>query len=231
MCIRDRTYIHRTPASIKDKLTADQYKLYNLIYSRFLASQMTPARYENMSYELEVEGYQFRATFSKMVFNGFRAAYDTPVSYTHLVLQFGSDQVYRWAIRLISLAEVAGYIWFTVEGIIQIWTGKRIPLAPVQEVFTPLPDRKMEDAQRRLEAEPNPTRKMKKKDYLLMLAITAVYAIAALTNLGSHVIPERTSPSVSYTHLDVYKRQMRYISAGGHRSAQSCGRAGGSSGI
>ena len=42
------TYIHRTPASIKDKLTADQYKLYNLIYSRFLASQMTPARYENM---------------------------------------------------------------------------------------------------------------------------------------------------------------------------------------
>ncbi len=73
------TYIHRTPASIKDKLTADQYKLYSLIYSRFLASQMTPARYENMSYELEVAGYQFRAAFSKMVFNGFRAAYDTQI--------------------------------------------------------------------------------------------------------------------------------------------------------
>ena len=38
---------------------------------------MTPARYENMSYELEVEGYHFRATFSKLVFNGFKAAYDT----------------------------------------------------------------------------------------------------------------------------------------------------------
>lgn len=111
----------------------------------------------------------------------------------YLVLQFGTDRVYDWLIRLLSLAEVAGYIWFTAEAIRQIWTGKRIPLAPVQEVFTPLPERKMEDAQRRLEAEPNPARKMKKKDYLLMLAITAVYAAAALTNLGSHVIPARAA--------------------------------------
>ncbi len=70
------TYVERTPASIKEKLTADQYKLYQLIHSRFLASQMTPARYENMSYELEVEGYTFRASFSKLVFHGFKAAYD-----------------------------------------------------------------------------------------------------------------------------------------------------------
>ena len=73
------TYIEHTPESIKDKLTAEQYKLYNLIYSRFIASQMTPARYDTMSYVLDANGYEFRANFSKLVFSGYRAAYQEVV--------------------------------------------------------------------------------------------------------------------------------------------------------
>ncbi len=69
------TYIKYTPQSIKDRLNADQYKLYNLIYTRFLASQMTPARYDTMSYELKADGYVFKANFSKIKFQGYRAVY------------------------------------------------------------------------------------------------------------------------------------------------------------
>ncbi|MBQ9941801.1 MAG: type I DNA topoisomerase, partial [Christensenellaceae bacterium] len=53
----------------------DQYKLYNLIYTRFLASQMSPAKYSNMSYEIAAGDYQFRAGFSKLVFGGYQAVY------------------------------------------------------------------------------------------------------------------------------------------------------------
>ena len=70
------TYVKYTPASLKDRLTPEQYKLYNLIYTRFLASQMTPAKYDTMTYEIEANGYDFRASFSKMVFNGYRAVYE-----------------------------------------------------------------------------------------------------------------------------------------------------------
>lgn len=111
----------------------------------------------------------------------------------YLVLKFGGDRVYDTVIKIVSLLEVSGFLWFAAEAVRQIWTGKRTPLAPVQEVFTPLQERKEEDAKARLEHTPNPARKMKKKDYIIMLAITAVYAVVALTNLGSHVIPERVA--------------------------------------
>ncbi|MEI3416661.1 MAG: DNA topoisomerase [Christensenellaceae bacterium] len=65
------TYVQHTPQSLKDCLTAEQYKLYNLIYTRFLASQMAPARYDTMSYSSWMRrGIPFRASFSKLKFPG-----------------------------------------------------------------------------------------------------------------------------------------------------------------
>ena len=57
------SYIEYTPEKLKDKLNADQYKLYNLIYTRFMASQMVPAKYDTMSYDIRNNGYIFKANF------------------------------------------------------------------------------------------------------------------------------------------------------------------------
>lgn len=69
------TYVKYTPESVKARLTPEQFKLYNLIYTRFLASQMTPSRYDTMTYEISAGDYSFRASFSKLKFNGYRAVY------------------------------------------------------------------------------------------------------------------------------------------------------------
>lgn len=69
------TYLEMDPESIKDSLTLDQYKLYKLIYDRFLASQMESSIYEVLSAELEVEGYIFKLTGSKLKFAGFMEVY------------------------------------------------------------------------------------------------------------------------------------------------------------
>ena len=69
------TYIEKDPESIKDSLTPDQYRLYKLIYDRFLASQMESSIYDSLSAELEVEGYVFKLTGSKLKFAGFMEVY------------------------------------------------------------------------------------------------------------------------------------------------------------
>lgn len=69
------TYIEKDPESIKDSLTPDQYKLYKLIYDRFLASQMESSIYDSLSAEIEVEGYVFKLTGSKLKFPGFMEVY------------------------------------------------------------------------------------------------------------------------------------------------------------
>ena len=69
------TYLEMDPESIKDSLTPEQYKLYKLIYDRFLASQMESSIYDVLSAELEVEGYIFRLTGSKLKFAGFMEVY------------------------------------------------------------------------------------------------------------------------------------------------------------
>ena len=71
------TYIDKTPADLKDSLTTDQYKLYNLIYSRFLASQMVPAVYDTMACEIEAGEHTLKASFSKMKFKGYKAVYQS----------------------------------------------------------------------------------------------------------------------------------------------------------
>ena len=65
-----------TPESIKSDLTAEQYKLYKLIWSRFLACQMAPAVYDSVSIETEAAGYTFRASHSSLKFSGFTAVYE-----------------------------------------------------------------------------------------------------------------------------------------------------------
>ncbi len=69
------SYIELAPEDIRDSLTAEQYKLYKLIWSRFMASQMSKAVYSSMSVSIENGDYIFRATGSKMIFDGFRKVY------------------------------------------------------------------------------------------------------------------------------------------------------------
>ncbi|MDR1017178.1 MAG: type I DNA topoisomerase [Lachnospiraceae bacterium] len=70
------TDITRTPSSVKDSLSPDQFKLYNLIWKRFVASQMTEAVIETMSVKFKVGDYTFTSSASKTVFEGFKAVYN-----------------------------------------------------------------------------------------------------------------------------------------------------------
>ena len=69
------SYIELTPDEIKDSLTTEQYKLYRLIWNRFVASQMSNAQYYGVSADIENGDYIFRATGSKLKFNGFLKVY------------------------------------------------------------------------------------------------------------------------------------------------------------
>ena len=69
------TDVEMTPDSIKDSLSKDQYKLYNLIWRRFVASQMEDSVFELMTVETEINGYMFKATGSKMIFDGYTKIY------------------------------------------------------------------------------------------------------------------------------------------------------------
>ncbi len=64
------------PEAIRKSLTPEQYRLYKLIWSRFLACQMAAAVYDSVSIEVESAGYQFRASHSSVKFNGFTAVYE-----------------------------------------------------------------------------------------------------------------------------------------------------------
>ena len=69
------TYSDLEPDSIKESLTKDQYKLYKLIYNRFMASQMSPAVYNTMSVTIDANNYKFRATGQTIKFKGFMILY------------------------------------------------------------------------------------------------------------------------------------------------------------
>ena len=65
------TDTERTPEKLKKHLSKDQYRLYNLIWKRFVASQMSPAMYENISAQFKVgEKYKFRVSGSRLLFPG-----------------------------------------------------------------------------------------------------------------------------------------------------------------
>ena len=68
--------VNLVPDEIKKDLTSEQYKLYKLIWSRFLACQMASAVYDSVSIETESAGYTFRASHSELKFSGFTAVYE-----------------------------------------------------------------------------------------------------------------------------------------------------------
>ena len=74
------TIIEFDPEVIKNSLTSDQYKLYKLIYNRFIASQMSQAIFDTISADIDANGnnnnnYTFKATGQKIKFKGFMTLY------------------------------------------------------------------------------------------------------------------------------------------------------------
>lgn len=70
------TDINLTPDSLKEKLDKDNFKLYQLIWKRFVASRMTDAKYDVSSVSFTSAGYIFNASASKLVFDGFLSVYN-----------------------------------------------------------------------------------------------------------------------------------------------------------
>ncbi len=73
-------YLDINPNDVKDCLTGDNYKLYKLIYERFLASQMAPATYNSVSVDIDIANYTFRATGRTPIFAGYTVLYQEYVA-------------------------------------------------------------------------------------------------------------------------------------------------------
>lgn len=69
------TYVSITPAEVKSSLPADMYKLYKLIWERFVACQMMPAVYDTMNVDINAGAYLFKASGSHLKFKGFMTLY------------------------------------------------------------------------------------------------------------------------------------------------------------
>ena len=69
------TDLKRTPAFVKESLSRDQFRLYQLIWKRFTASCMSPAKYETTSVKILANGYRFQVADSKLAFDGFLSVY------------------------------------------------------------------------------------------------------------------------------------------------------------
>lgn len=69
------SYIELDPESIKDSLSKDQYNLYRLIWNRFVASQMAPAKFKAVNVVVENGDYNLKAVGSKLIFDGFLKVY------------------------------------------------------------------------------------------------------------------------------------------------------------
>ncbi|MDE6903423.1 MAG: type I DNA topoisomerase [Lachnospiraceae bacterium] len=67
--------ITRTPVMVKESLSRDQFRLYQLIWKRFAASRMSPAVYETISVKIGAGQYRFASSASKVVFDGFMSVY------------------------------------------------------------------------------------------------------------------------------------------------------------
>ena len=69
------TYIDHTPVMVKDHLSRDQFRLYQLIWRRFMASRMAAAKYETTSVKIDAGEHRFTVAASKTVFDGFLNVY------------------------------------------------------------------------------------------------------------------------------------------------------------
>ena len=70
------TYVMKTPDSVKAYLSTDQYKLYKLIWERFIASQMVPAQLEQTTVVIQSGSYEFTATGTEILFKGYMEVYE-----------------------------------------------------------------------------------------------------------------------------------------------------------
>ena len=68
--------VNKTPEKVKSILDEKQYKLYKLIYDRFIASQMAEAKYDSVAVEVGADAYTFKASGKTLTFKGYTAAYD-----------------------------------------------------------------------------------------------------------------------------------------------------------
>ena len=68
--------VNLTPEQVKKDLTGEQYRLYRLVWSRFVACQMSNAVYDSVSVEITAGGHAFRATSSSLKFSGYTAVYE-----------------------------------------------------------------------------------------------------------------------------------------------------------
>ena len=71
------TYVDLTPAAVKDSLSRDHFRLYQLIWKRFLASRMAPAKLATTTVKIDSDKYRFTSAASKVAFNGYLAIYQT----------------------------------------------------------------------------------------------------------------------------------------------------------
>jgi DNA topoisomerase-1 len=69
------TEVERTPQQVRKDLTPDQFKLYQLVWQRFVASQMSPIVYDTTTVDFDLGRYLFRATGSVIVFDGYHRLY------------------------------------------------------------------------------------------------------------------------------------------------------------
>ena len=69
------TDLNRTPAELKDSLSRDQLRLYQLIWKRFAASRMQPAKYETTSVKIDGGGHRFTVAASRLLFDGYMSVY------------------------------------------------------------------------------------------------------------------------------------------------------------
>lgn len=70
------TYVEKTPESVRQFLSSEQFRLYKLIWDRFIASQMESADVSTISVEIEADKYTLRSSSSKVIFDGFLIVYD-----------------------------------------------------------------------------------------------------------------------------------------------------------
>jgi DNA topoisomerase-1 len=88
------TSIERTPESIKSNVSADQYRLYDLIYRRFLASQMADSVYAVTDVEISAKNYLFKSQGVKQKFEGFEKIYADPVQEKTLPVLKQNEEVF-----------------------------------------------------------------------------------------------------------------------------------------
>ncbi len=69
------TYVDLSPNDIKESLSRDLFRLYQLIWKRFVASRMQPARYETSTLKIDADAFRFTASASKLIFEGFMKVY------------------------------------------------------------------------------------------------------------------------------------------------------------